>query len=88
MLVTKTRINELITEELMREHNSDSGMMSGAMKELVRALGLIESAADMLDRVGDSKVDGIVNNLMAMSENLYTQLQILKNADYDHEMDD
>ena len=51
----------------------------------MRALGLLESAAQMLDNMGDSRMDSVVNNVLAMRESLYTQLQLLRNVDYERE---
>jgi len=84
--VTKTRLKQIIEEELNRFNDgSDAGLRNEALQDLHKASGLLEAASSILHRLGDSRVDGIINNLMAINENLYTQVQILKNADYDHE---
>jgi|TARA_Y100000310_G_scaffold149396_2_gene148738 hypothetical protein len=85
--VTRSRLKQIVKEELGRYgHNgSDAGLINEALQDLHKASGLLEAASSILHRVGESDVDSIIHNLMAINENLYTQVQILRNADYDYD---
>ena len=83
---TKQKIKEIINEELRTfSDGSAAGVMDEALKDLKKASALLQSAAAMMDRADNSRVDGVVNNLMTMNETLYSLIQAIKNSDYEHE---
>ena len=88
MLISKKRLKEIVLDEMSRySRDPSTSPVDEAIRDLHMASGLLESAASVLHKAGDSKMGSIIHNVMAINETLYTQVQILRNVDYGVETD-